>query len=136
MYKLTKVFILVNLLITTNILANGKFGSKIFVKCDENKDGFLNQNEYLKMSTKRFTRMDLDKNSEVTFKELQNTPFAKMMPSFALSWFIKNDLDKNKIVTTNEIIKVSNKKFKMMDKSNDKQLSSTEWQNNNPSFNK
>ncbi|RLA82989.1 MAG: hypothetical protein DRG78_05640, partial [Epsilonproteobacteria bacterium] len=106
------------------------------VKCDDNKDGFLNQKEYLKMSSKRFNRMDLNKNNEVTYLELQNTPFAKMMPKFALSWFAKNDLDKNKIVTYKEIEKVSNKKFYMMDNNKDKQLSSNEWLTNNPSFNR
>ena len=136
MYKPTKILILVALIIATNILANGKFGSKIFVKCDDNKDGLLNQSEYLKMSTKRFKRMDLNKDLVVTYKELQNTPFAKMMPSFALSWFAKNDLDKNKKVTTKEITKVSNKKFDMMDTNSDKLLSSNEWMTNNPSFNK
>ena len=134
--KTIVLFLFINLILSTNILANGKFGSKIFVKCDENKDGFLNQKEYLKMSSKRFNRMDLNKNLEVTYKEIQNTPLAKMMPHIALSWFDKNDIDKNQIVTLIEMKTVSNKKFKSMDTNSDKLLSSYEWQTNNPSFNK
>ncbi|MEA3497796.1 MAG: hypothetical protein U9R16_01935 [Campylobacterota bacterium] len=136
MYKLTKILILASLFFTINISANGKFGSKIFIKCDENKDGFLNQSEYLEMSTKRFKRMDANKDLTVTFTELKNTQLAKIMPKFALSWFSKNDLDENKIVTIKEISKVSNKKFENMDTDNNKLLNSTEWLTNNPSFNK
>ena len=127
------------IILTTNILANtqnNKFGSKIFVKCDENKDGFLNQEEYLKMSSKRFSRMDLDKNSDVELKEIQNTRLFKVMPHIASSWFVRNDLDKNKIVTSQEMKTISNSKFLFMDKNNDKKLSSYEWQTNNLSFNK
>ncbi|MEA3554798.1 MAG: hypothetical protein U9R39_10430 [Campylobacterota bacterium] len=135
---INKVFLSL-LIITANILANpqnDKFGSKIFVKCDENKDGFLNQEEYLTMSSKRFNRMDLDKDRDVEIIEIQNTRLFKVMPHIASSWFIKNDLDRNKIVTSQEMEIISNNKFQFMDKNNDKKLSSYEWQTNNPSFNK
>ena len=122
--------------ISSAVQLNVKFGSKIFIKCDKNKDGFLDQKEYLFMSTKRFKRMDTNNNYEVSLKEIRSTKLAKIMPKLANDWFNRHDLDKNKIVFYSELKNVSDAKFKSMDKNNDKKLSSYEWQNFNPSFNK
>jgi len=53
-----KIIISITIIFISNILANpqtAKFGSKIFYKCDYDKDGFLNQKEYLR-ATCRFTK--------------------------------------------------------------------------------
>ncbi len=134
-----RIMILISMVFLSNILANpqtAKFGSKIFYKCDYNKDGFLNQEEYLNMSTKRFKRMDLNKNNQIIIDELKNTKLALIMPKIAISWFKRSDLNNDTIVTIKEITIISNKKFKMMDTDNDKLLNFNEWQSNNPSFNK
>ncbi len=113
-----------------------KFGSKIFTKCDINKDGLLNETEYLKMSTKRFHRMDSNKDDIVTLQELTTTQLSKMMPLIAVSWFNRNDIDQDNVVTIKEIEQASNAKFLQIDANHDKQLSITEWLKFNPSFNK
>jgi hypothetical protein len=118
------------------IQINKKFGSKIFIKCDSDKDGTLNKKEYFNMSDKRFKRMDTNKNKKVSLKELKETQLAKIMPILAFDWFNRHDLDKNGIVLYSEMKNVSDTKFASMDKDNSKKLSSYEWQNFNPSFNK
>ena len=133
------ISLLITLFYTTSSSAvqlNVKFGSKIFVKCDKDKDGYLNEKEYLFMSSKRFKRMDTNKNKQVSLEEIRKTQLAKVMPRLASQWFIRHDLDNDSIVLYSEMKKVSDKKFKGMDKNNDKKLSSYEWQNFNPSFNK
>jgi len=126
--------IISSLLLSTIILANGQFGTKIFTKCDDNKDGFLNKTEYLKMSTKRFNRMDKNQDKMVTFKELSTTFLAKVMPMIATSWFERNDVNKDTIVTLKEMEQMSDKKFVVVDDNKDGKLSAYEWQNSNPSF--
>ena len=136
-----KIFtpILLSLLLSTSsysVQINKKFGSKIFVKCDFNKDGFLDEKEYLHMSAKRFKRMDSNNDKEVSLKEIKETQLAKMMPRLAQQWFERHDLDKNNIVLYSEMKSISDAKFKSMDKDNSKSLSTYEWQTFNPSFNK
>jgi len=125
-----KIFItlgLGSLLFTTTLLAQEQFGTKIFNKCDDNKDGFLDKKEYLNMSTKRFNRMDKNKDTMVTFTELSTTFLAKMMPMVATSWFERNDTNKDTIVTFKEMEQVSDKKFSIMDNNNDTKLSGYEF---------
>ncbi len=139
MKKIINIFILGSLILVTSSMANNqnnKFGSKIFIKCDFDNNGFLNASEYLEMSSKRFNKMDLNKDKQITSKEIKNTKLAKLMPKIAMSWFKRNDIDKNSIVTLNEIQKASTKKFIQIDINNDRQLSMDEWLNVNPSFRK
>ncbi len=139
MKRIIKIAMYIGLIVGISSQAQmqiNKFGSKIFTKCDINKDGLLNETEYLNMSSKRFHRMDSNKDTIVTLQELTATQLAKMMPLIAVSWFNRNDINKDNIVTIKEIEEASNAKFLQIDENHDKQLSITEWLKFNPSFNK
>ena len=131
--------IIAGLLVTTSSIATMKtntFGITIFTKCDENKDNFLDKKEYLRMSSKRFNRMDSNRDKNVTIKEIKSTKLAKIMPKIAISWFKRNDLNDDFIVTYSEMKQSSDIKFNKIDTNKDKKLSTIEWQTSNPSFKK
>lgn len=111
---------------TITIFANS-LQTNIFIKCDKNKDHFLNQEEYTRMSLKRFAKFDLSKDNQVDPYELSDTQLAKIMPQIAIQWFIRNDIDGNKIVTLDEAKNASNRRFYKLDKNQDNKLSMQEW---------
>ncbi len=119
-------YIIFIILISSSIFANS-FKTNIFIKCDQNKDNHLNKKEYAKMSLKRFERFDISKDNQVDPKELSQTQLAKLMPQIAINWFIRNDINQNKIVTKQEAINASNIKFKTLDKNKDNLLDIKEW---------
>ena len=137
MNKKINLLFLASLTLATSSIATMKtntFGITIFTKCDDNKDNFLDTNEYLKMSSKRFNRMDSNKDKKVTMEEIKNTTLARLMPKIAISWFRRNDLNNDFTVTYKEMKQSSDIKFSKIDINHDEKLSSTEWQTSNPSF--